>query len=180
MSSTDSPAVAKRGGLGALLLHEWPYVLLYIIAVVGVAYTDADAPASSLYWKVLIPVTGAIAIIASWSSVAKEQRKIFLIKQILHWGAVLLVVLLLFLHVIDDFLNDEAHGFIVIYLLGLSAILAGIQWNWKIAVFGAFLIFSGIGFAVLADGILAISIVLALVILVGTFIWSRFLKKPKG
>jgi hypothetical protein len=174
MTQADSTAPAKKATLSSLLLREWPFVLLYVLALACMGYTNADAGRSSYYWQLLIPVTGLVAIFVGWGMVSPNMRMEMILKQVLHWGAVLLVIRLLFLQVLDAFLSDQAHGFVVVYVFGLAAVLDGIHWNWKMAVFGAFLIFSAIVMAFFQDAALAISVTAALVAVAVTFLWSRF------
>jgi hypothetical protein len=173
MTQSDSTAPAKKATIPSLLLREWPFVLLYVLALACMGLTNADAVRSSFYWQLLIPVTGVVAIFVGWGMVEPGMRTEMVIKQVLHWGAVLVAVWLLFLPVLDAFLNDQAHSFVVVYVLGLAAVLDGVHWNWKMAVFGAFLIFSAIIMAFLQDAALAISVTAAVVAVAGTFLWTR-------
>jgi len=173
MTQADSAAPAKKATLLSLLLREWPFVLLYVLALACMGLTNADAGRSSFYWQLLIPVTGVVAIFVGWGMVEPGMRMEMVIKQVLHWGAVLVAVWLLFLPVLDAFLSDQAHGFVVVYVFGLAAVLDGVHWNWKMAVFGAFLIFGAIIMAFFQDAALAISVTAAVVAVAGTFLWSR-------
>jgi hypothetical protein len=64
------------------------------------------------------------------------------LRQVAHWGALLVVIHLLFEVDVQHFLRSETDGFIIVYLLGLASILSGLYLDWKMAVFGLFLIFS--------------------------------------
>ncbi|MEA3275497.1 MAG: hypothetical protein U9Q81_09470 [Pseudomonadota bacterium] len=174
-ASTASSAAPRQGGLKGLLVRELPYVVLYALAVVGVAYTDVDAAASITYWQALIPVFAVIAIIAGWnrSGADARGRKTYVLKQLLHWGALFVVVWLLFLHDVQQLLNDQITGLMIIYLLGLTSFLAGVHQDWRMAIFGAFLFLSGIGIAFINDAAVAM-LVLAIIALGGTLLWRKY------
>jgi len=78
---------------------------------------------------------------------------------VLHWGALVLVIRLLYAHNVQDFLNDEQDGFVTIYVIGLAAILSGIYLDWKMALFGLFLLLSGVAMAWVDDNAMLISLV---------------------
>ena len=62
----DHPAPdTRRYNLRTFLLSEWPYLLVLILALFGVAYTSFARTALTTYWVVLAPVIGIITIIIS-------------------------------------------------------------------------------------------------------------------
>lgn len=158
-----------------LLLRVVPYVALYAVAIWLVAMTDSDPDRAGHLWKWFIPTVGLIAIYGGWQRMQTSGSPIhhYLIKQILHWGATVGVIYLLFWPTVLVFLTAETHGFVAIYILGLSAILAGVHLDWKMGLFGLFLIGSGIGIAFFDDnamlmtltGLAVIGIGLSVVIL---------------
>ncbi len=158
-----------------LLLAVAPYVALYAVAIWLVAMTDSNPDRASSLWKWFIPAVGLIAIYGGWQRMQSSGAGIsqYLTKQILHWGATMGVIYLLFWPTVLVFLTAESHGFVAIYILGLSAILAGVHLDWKMGLFGLFLIGSGIGIAFFDDnamlmtltGLAVIGIGLSVVIL---------------
>lgn len=160
--------------LGLSLLRDWPFVVLYALAVVGVSLTTSNAGQSAEYWQLLIIVTALVSIVSGYALSPAGERRTMLFKQLLHWAALLVVVRLLFMHSLQDFLSDESDGFVVIYLLGLAAIMGGIHWNWRLIVFGLFLIATGIGLALFEENVLILSIVAAVVALAATYALARF------
>lgn len=159
-----TPAVPTPGsGKLRTLLGILPYLVLYAIAIWLVALTDGNENPLLIktYWQWFIPVIGVIALIGGWQGLTAEAegRRPYIIKQILHWLTTLAVVHLLFGPTLQAFLTTETHGFMVIYVLGLSAILAGIHLDWKMGLFGLFLIGSGIGIAFLDDNAMLVTII---------------------
>jgi hypothetical protein len=153
-TATQSGAAASPSWLGVLLVNS-PYILLFIVTIWLVSATDNDAAKAGLYWQYFVPVVGLVSIIGGWAK-RGESSAGYLIKQVLHWGALSLVIYLLFLEPMQQFLNAESHGFVTAYMVGLAAILSGIYLDWKMAVFGAFVVGSAVAIGYLEDNALLI------------------------
>jgi cytochrome b561 len=128
-----------------------------------VAMTSHDAAGTSIYWQIFIAPVALVSIVAGWrfAGTSHDPRWVYLLKQVLHWGALVLVIRLLYTHNLQDFLNDEQDGFVTIYVLGLTAILSGIYLDWRMALFGLFLLLSGFGMAWIDDNAMLISLIAA-------------------
>lgn len=160
MSASDSVAhqqLARK----RILLYQLPYVVLYVGAIGLVAMTSHDAAGTSSYWQMFIPIVALVSIMGGWrfAGTTSTARWHYILKQVLHWGALVLVIQLLYAHDVQDFLNDEQDGFVMVYLLGLSAILSGIYMDWKMSVFGVFLLLSGVAMATLEDNAMLLTLV---------------------
>jgi len=136
-----------------VILMVVPYVALYVVAVWLVAMTDSSPAEAAKLWLWFIPVVGLITIYGGWNRMRSTGTSIsgYLLRQILHWGATAGVLHLLFWPTVLVYLNSETHGFVDIYILGLSALLAGVYVDWKMGLFGLFLLGSGVGIAFLDD-----------------------------
>jgi len=164
--------------VGKFTLATLPYLVLYAIAVVLIAITDHDPASTEDVWNYFIPLVALVSTITSWGRHAGDSwqtRSLYILRQLVHWGALLLVIHLLFQSDVQHFLKAETDGFVIIYILGLASILSGVYLDWKMAVFGLFLIFSGVIIAFLDDN--ALLIVLggtATLAVVGTaYIWIK-------
>jgi hypothetical protein len=145
----------------SLLIQHIPYAILYVVALILVAMTGHDAAGTSTYWQIFIGLVALVSIVAGWrfAGTANDPRWMYLLKQVLHWGALVLVIQLLYTHNLQAFLNDEQDGFVTIYVLGLTAILSGIYLDWRMALFGIFLLLSGVGMAWIDDNAMLISLI---------------------
>ncbi|MFB1490022.1 MULTISPECIES: hypothetical protein [unclassified Thiocapsa] len=173
--SLTQPDAGQRSGLVRLMLEQWPYVLLFVAVIAGVAFTDMRLEFALLYWQILIPVFGLVALAIGWSGVGDDgkARTGLVIKTILHWGALFVLVWILYLPQLKDVLNAELTGLQIIFLLGLTAFLSGVHGNPRMSVVGIFLIVSGIVVAFLDDAALMMSM-LAVAVLVGLILWQKF------
>ena len=163
MSTSDSVADHKKLTPKRLLLHHLPYALLYVVALGLVAMTSHNAAGTSIYWQMFIGLVALVSIIGGWrfAGTSNAPRWVYLLKQVLHWGALVLVIRLLYTHNLQDFLNDEQDGFVTIYVLGLTAILSGIYLDWRMAVFGLFLLLSGVSMAWIENNAMLLGLIAA-------------------
>ncbi len=160
-----------------ILLYHVPYAILYLVALGLVAMTSHDAAGTSTYWQVFIGLVALVSIIGGWrfGGTSNDSRWTYLLKQVLHWGALVLVIQLLYTHNLQAFLNDEQDGFVTIYVLGLTAILSGIYLDWRMALFGAFLLLSGFGMAWIDDNAMAVSLIAAAAAI--GFVFTLFIRR---
>ncbi len=176
------PAVEQSLDRKRFLLYQLPYLLLYAVAIVLVAMTAHNAAEMNGYWQMFIPLVALVSILGGWrwAEPTSGAKWVYVLRQVLHWGAVVLVIQLLFAHAVQDFLNDEQDAFVSIYLVGLAAILSGLYLDWKMALFGIFLVLSGVGLAWLNDNYMLLLVVVGggglLAIVVSLTIRGRLLK----
>src|SRR5437588_8283581 len=79
------------------LIKEWPYLLVLVLALFGIAYTSFSHTAMTTYWIVLAPFIGVICVISRWRAAHSRDERLRLIwTQALHWVAVLLAMHLMF------------------------------------------------------------------------------------
>jgi hypothetical protein len=177
VSEDASTTTASSHGTLMKLLWGLPYIVIYAIAIWLVALTNSNPAEAFPNWKWFIPVVAAVSVIGGWRNMERAGNDwlVYLFKQALHWGALLLVLYLLFLPDVEQFLTAESHGFVVIFLLGLTALLSGIYLDWKMALFGLFLIGTGVGIAYLQDNAMLITVggVALFAILVTVLVSSR-------
>jgi hypothetical protein len=159
--STSGSVADRKLSPKRLLLYHVPYMLLYLVALGLVAMTSHDAAGTSIYWQVFIAPVALVSIVAGWrfGVTSNDPRWAYLLRQVLHWGALVLVIRLLYTHDLQNFLNDEQSGFVTIYLLGLTAVLSGIYLDWRMALFGLFLLLSGFAMAWIDDNAMLISLI---------------------
>jgi hypothetical protein len=164
--------------LGKLAATTLPYGVLYAIGVVLIAMTDHNPASTQGTWDYFIPLVGLVATFSGWSHHAGDiwqTRARYILRQVVHWAAVLLVIHLLFQSNVQHFLKAETDGFVIIYILGLAGILSGLYLDWKMALFGLFLIFSGVIIAFLDNNALLIAVGAAatIAVIVTAFVWIR-------
>ncbi len=176
-TASEIEAVASKGGFfRRYILDEIVYLILIVLAVIGVAYTDVVPAKSAWYWETMAPVFGLFCVISEWFRVQeKGLGRVELIRtQLLHWGAFLFLIWLVFLPVVQHNLNSDITGNILLIILALSTFLAGVYLNWRLCVVGILL-----GFGVIITSMLDQSVFLILVIAVGITIISIFWRRSQ-
>lgn len=160
----DAHSASKPSWL-KLLIPSLPYLALYIASLVLIAMTESQPEQATSLWKWFMPFVALVSMMGGWrfSGEDAKEKGLYIAKQLLYWGAVLLVINLLFMGDTPNFLNAETQGFVIAYILGLSALLSGIYLDWKMSLFGAFMIASAIGLAFLDDNALLISVAIVIV-----------------
>jgi hypothetical protein len=185
----DSPAPeASRFNPRALLLREWPYLLVLILALFGVAYTSFSNSPIMGYWIVLAPFIGAICVITRWRNADNREQRLRLIwTQALHWGAVLLAMQLMFVADVSRMMNADASALAALTILALGTFTAGVHIAaWRICLVGIVL---GVGVPAIAwldkSALLLLLIAVVLVAIIAPFFWhdkraSEHLPVPSG
>jgi hypothetical protein len=172
---------AERGFLANFFIKNAPYIILLLLAVIGVAYTDLSPARSFLYWQAMVPVFAVLCIIARWRRVEPNTRsRLHLIwEQLLHWGALLLVMRVLFVHDVQRLLDSDIAGLLLIYLLALTTFLGGIYLDWRLCVVGVFLGLGAVALAFLDEAALPM-LGLAVIIVLVLALWSRLRRKTQS
>ena len=114
--------------LRGMLWREWPYFVMLVLALFGVAYTNFARQAMTGYWIILAPVFGLICVTARWRAFDNSQAHLRLIaSQALHWAAVLFAMYLVFVADVSQMMSDFASSLMVLTVLALGTYTAGIQ-----------------------------------------------------
>ena len=123
------------------------FYLMIVLAWIGAVYTTYDLDTSRWYWHWLIPIFGAICIITQWHNVEPtlKARSLLVLRQILHWGAVLALAFLLYMlsaghNNIIDLIDDRQGSFLMTFTVALSTYLAGIYHDWRLCVVAVFVL----------------------------------------
>ncbi len=155
---TPEPAAARSSLWRRLLTpSNIGFYLMIVLAWVGAIYASSSVENSRWYWQWLIPIFGLICIGTQWSNVEPtlKVRSLMVLRQILHWGVVLLMSRLVFMASGEfssiDALDDRQASFVLLFTLTLSTFLAGVYFDWRLCVVAAFLIASAILNVVLSN-----------------------------
>jgi len=129
-SSSSNPTQKNQG---------WVYSILVILSVGGVAIMDYSEKYGFWYWLVMAVVFGAVSIGLAWKkdqdTPGDQSHRVK--KQALHWGTLIVGILLVFLmHSAQLFNDPSTPGLLALLLLALTAGLAGVHFNWRMAVVG--------------------------------------------
>ena len=91
------------------LRHEWPYLLVLVLALFGIAYTSFARTPMTLYWIILGPLIGIICVVSRWGELPGRDERIRLVwTQVAHWAAVLVAIRLVFIADVERMMNSDA------------------------------------------------------------------------
>jgi hypothetical protein len=126
----------KKHRLMAFLAYDWPYLLMLVLSVVGVALSSVTSGRVLLYWEVVVPVFALSCFFARGPFLNNRERITAIRQDALHWMAVFLSMHLLIL----PMLNVDAIALMLLTVLGLGLFTAGNQiGSWRIALVGILL-----------------------------------------
>ena len=177
-----SPA-ASRFNPRAFLTREWPYLLMLILALFGVAYTSFSQTPMTIYWIVLAPFIGFICIVTRWRDCASREERLRLVwTQTLHWGAVLLAMLLMFGADVRRMMNADSSALAALSLLALGTFTAGVHIGaWRFCLIGIIL---GVGVPAIAwleqSALFLLLAIVVVAAIIAPFLWRDTQENKKG
>ncbi len=140
LDATRPQRQTRPGGVGAWLSQQWPYLVVLIMALFGVAYTSASGQPLNGYWEFLAVAIGLACIgIGLRKTTDKAARRHIIVTQSLHWLAFLIAMSILLLPSVNTFLNGPATGLALMLLLALGSFVAGVHVSAEISVLGIIL-----------------------------------------
>jgi len=160
----------------AFLVREWPYFLLLILVLFGVAYTSFSKTAITTYWIILAPCIGIICVMTRWAHAkSREQRLRLIWTEVLHWGAVLVAMHLMFVAEVSRMMNTDASALGALTVLALGTFTAGVHIAaWRMCLVGIVL---AVGVPAIAwleqSALLLLLVAVAVVALIAPFFWHE-------
>ena len=129
ISNSSGPSGEKHHSFVTnLLLHEFPYGLVMLLTLAGVAYTSFSKQPIITYWEILTPIIGVACILSGWRRTHTRQERLRLIwTQVLHWAAFLVAMNMVLLPSVQNLLNSNASGIAILLLLALGTFVAGVH-----------------------------------------------------
>jgi hypothetical protein len=110
------------------LWQQLPYIVALVLAIAGVAYTNASHQPLVRYWEFLALAIGVVCVISKWpETYGREARWRLIWTQALHWVAVLLAMNIMLLSGVQQLLPTPATSLVLLILLALGTFLAGIS-----------------------------------------------------
>jgi hypothetical protein len=140
-STVDKVKVAEKSFLHGLKVFEIIFVILMVLAIIGVGITDFSPARSYWYWLAMAPVFACACLIIEWTRVRSEGKSWLSIlrTQLLTWFGLLVAVQLVFLLLRAGRLTYESTGLVILLLLALTTFIVGIQLGFQLCVLGGFL-----------------------------------------
>jgi hypothetical protein len=116
-------------------------IVLVTLAIGGIAVMDFTETYGFWYWLAMIPVFGGVGVMLAWRAHQDEpeRRPLLLRRQLLHWCAAILGILLTFLMLDAGSIDRSAAGLVALLVLALATTTAGVHFEWRLAMLGVIL-----------------------------------------
>ncbi len=134
MAEDEADSLSRKSGR---LRSKLPYLVVLLLAVLGVAYTSITGSPLYGYWEFLALAVGAACVFIGWRQTDdKRARKQIVVTQVLHWMAFLIAMNIVLWPSVNTFLNGPATGLALMLLLALGTFVAGVHVSAEIAILG--------------------------------------------
>jgi hypothetical protein len=133
MSEVKLPQDAPRPSADSssrmsFVYRQLPYIVVLVLAISGVAYTNISHQPLVGYWEFLTVAMAVVCVVTEWAKAEDRQARLQVIwKQALHWGAILVAMNIMLLAGVQQFMPSPATGLVLLMLLALGTFLAGLN-----------------------------------------------------
>jgi len=154
-------------------IRELPYILIFILTILGVAYTSYTKKPILGYWELLAPLIALVCIAAGWRRAQDRSARLRLIwTQALHWFAFLLVMTLMLLSEVQRILSAGATGLAILTLLALGTFTAGVHIpSWQVCLLGLVMALGVPAVAWIEQSALIVMLIFLTVVGIGAVAW---------
>ena len=174
-ASQNSASPSPKKTPKTIRKDEIVLLVLLIFSGIGVALTDFNPVRGFWFWVAMGPLFWGGSVFMEWSKVkaAGGSRMKMIWVQVIHWLGFLSAIYLVFLFNDTGRLNSADFGLVALLILALSAFLAGVHGNWRIAMVGIFLGIAAAGAALLEEYLWLILILAGIVFMLFAIILRR-------
>ncbi len=168
-------ALPAGSGQTSMLRRKLPYLVLLVLAILGIAYTNFSHQPLNGYWEFLAIATGLVCIATVWPRMPERSARVRLIwSQALHWITLLVAMNVVLLPGFQTLLPMQASSLVVLMLLALGTVLAGISLSsWEIGFLGVALAASVPAIVWVKQSALFLLIAVMLIVGLGITFWPR-------
>lgn len=156
------------------LRQKAPYLIVLLLAVLGVAYTSIAHQPLYGYWEFLALAIGIACVLIGWRKTDSRQERLEIARtQALHWAAFLVAMNILLWPSVNNFLNAPATGLALLLLLALGTFTAGIQMSVEMAFLGVALAVTVPAIAWFKQSALFLVLIALAIAAIGVTFWTR-------
>jgi len=134
-------------------MRMWIYAGLIVLSIGGIAIMDFRADYGVWYWLIMTAVFGIASLSMSWRPAAEKgfSPQHLLRQEGLHWLTALVAVGLVFIMRWSLELDPKLAALCSLLVLAVTCVLAGIHFEWRLAVVGAVLAATFVASVLAAD-----------------------------
>src|SRR5579871_286825 len=171
----DTPSSTSPSPVMRFIWQQLPYLVALVLAIAGVAYTNASHQPLVGYWEFLALAIGVVCVITKWPELDGRDVQFRLIwTQALHWVAVLVAMNIILVSGVQRLLPTPATSLVLLTLLALGSFLAGLSLlSLRLCFLGVAMIAAVPAMSWLKQSILFFLLAAVLVIGLGMTFWLR-------
>jgi hypothetical protein len=144
--SSEAPAKTKtkrKRYQFPFIVAIFPQIVLFACAVLLLWLSQKDLAGSIRFWEYFVPLVALVSLISGWSQsyLNNEVRAWYLIKQVIHWGALMALIYIMNTQGLRAAIDDQQYTTVVIIMLAFASLLAAIHVDLKLFFFSVFLVF---------------------------------------
>ena len=131
----------------SLKVDLWLFIIMLVLALVGVGVTQVEHAGGKLYWLFLVLVYAGISVVRAWQRAKERGAPVWpmIRAQVFHWlGALVAINIVLYYESVDIASRGAAADYSLL-ILALSCYLAGVHFNWSYSLLGALLAVMAVG-----------------------------------
>lgn len=119
-------------------LAELPYIAMLLLTLGGVGYSAMTRRPLLYYWEFVALFNCCACIYEGWGRARDRNARWRLVwTQLLHWGAFLVVMALVFLPSVQAVADADSTSLIILLLLALGTFIAGVHTvSWRVGLNG--------------------------------------------
>jgi hypothetical protein len=142
-ATTAAAPARTQNGRSPLILSILPLLILFGAAATLFWLSTQDPAGTYKYWEIFVPVVAVLSVFSGWnqSQMMGTGRLWYLIRQFIHWGAVIGLLYLFNVVGFREMLSDQQYTVILVGVLAVATLLAAIQMDFMLVLFALFLAF---------------------------------------
>jgi len=137
----ESKISKRKKQEGSFLVGMLPLLSLFAIGVILYGVTASGMQGISRYWEIFVALIALFSLGSGWGQayLGNRSRLWYLIRQIVHWGGLILLLYVLNTQGIRMLMNDHQYTILLAYLLSFAVLLAAVHVDFKLIFFGVFM-----------------------------------------
>ncbi len=142
MTQNDQPSPTDRheGWARRFLAPNWPFLVMLLLALTGVALSSLVRRLTVPYWEIVVPIFAVSSFFARGEYRDRAERLKAIRQDALHWVAVFAAMRLLMLPQIFELLGADAAPLVLLTVLALGLFTsANLIGSWRIGLVGILL-----------------------------------------
>jgi len=137
----DKPATPAKQ---AFHTRRIVFIALVALSVIGIGVMNFSAEFALWYWLSMAPVFAGASLALTWKNAHEHDATAgsHIRRQMLHWLVLVVGLLLIFLMQKYGSLVPGTAGLMALLMLAMTCLLAGVHFEWRMAVLGTILTFT--------------------------------------